>query len=409
MQEIKFIVPNNIDELSELPVFKSDRYSIGVFDQTVIDFLEELSRLILKDRTINRFPEIVALGFWLRKSNIQRLKNENFHLLETKKYRLSPRGKVLHICPSNVDTMFVYSLVVSLLVGNKNILRLSSKTEEPQITKIFTHIGYLIESKYQLLSSYINIVKYARNEEINKSLSLKVNARIIWGGDQTIRTFKNISTQPRCKDIVFPDRLSLMLLKSKEILELDSKGLDEFMNLFQNDSYTFNQLGCSSPQIVMFLGTHDDASQAVEIIVKNLTKIITRTNFDISSIASLKFNKMVEDSVDDILENKTGNNVVTFIDIDEKAIIHKLKSCGGGYFYKRIIKKLTDIQGFNHSKIQTITHFGLTDNEISQLSEISYGEGIDRIVPIGKALEFDYLWDGYNLFEELSRKVAIRS
>ena len=408
MQEIKFIVPKNVNELSELPIFKSDKYLIGVFDKIVIGFLEDLSRLILKDKAINRFPEIVALGFWLRKSNIERLKKENQHLLKSNNYRLSPRGKVFHICPSNVDTMFVYSLVVSLLVGNKNILRLSSKTEEPQIKKIFTHIDNLLESKYHKLSNYINLVKYTRDEEINKNLSLKVNVRVIWGGDQTVQTFKNTPSQPRAKDIVFPDRLSLMLLKSKKILELDSKELNEFIHLFQNDSYTFNQLGCSSPQIVMFLGTHNEADRAVKIIVKNLTKIIKNNSFDISSIASLKFNKIVDDSMDNVLENKTGNNVVTFIEINDKVTIHKLRSCGGGYFYKKNLKKLSEIHDLNHSKIQTITYFGLTENEINQLSEISFGEGIDRIVPIGKALEFDYLWDGYNLFEELSRKVAIK-
>lgn len=407
MQKIKFIIPKNVIELSELPIFKSEKYFIDVFDKIVIGFLGDLSRLILQDKAINRFPEIVALGFWLRKSNIERLKKENQHLLKANKYRLSPRGRVFHICPSNVDTMFVYSLVVSLLVGNKNILRLSSKIEEPQIKKIFTHIENLLEDKYHKLSSYINIVKYARDEEINKSLSLKVNARVIWGGDQTIRTFKNISTQPRCKDLVFPDRLSLMLLKSKKILELDSKGVSEFINLFQNDSYTFNQLGCSSPQIVMFLGTQDEAEKAVKIIVKNLSKILKEDSYDITSIASLKFNKMVEDSIEGLFVKKTGNNAVTFIEINDEANIHKLRSCGGGYFYKKNLENLCDISNMNHSKIQTITYFGLTDNEMDQLSEISFGEGIDRIVPIGKALEFDYLWDGYNLFEELSRKVAI--
>jgi hypothetical protein len=406
--KIEFIIPKDINELSELPILKSNDYSVGVFDQKTIGFLEELSQLLLKDKEINRYPEIVALGFWLRKSNIERLKSENQYLLKTSSYKLSPRGKVFHICPSNVDTMFVYSLVVSLLVGNKNLLRLSSKTEEPQIVKIFTHIEYLIETKYQKLASYINIVKYARDEEINKNLSLRVNARVIWGGDKTINTFKMIPTPPRSKDIVFPDRLSLMILKSNKITSLNSSELKKFVQLFKNDSYTFNQLGCSSPQVVIFLGTDSDSKKAINIIVKNLTQKLTEEGFDSSSIASLKFNKMIDDSINNVLTKKTGNNVVTFIEFDDMNSIHKLRSCGGGYFYEKKLQNLSEIQRFNHKKLQTITYFGLSNNELKQLTEFSFGEGIDRVVPLGKALEFDYLWDGYNLFEELSRKVALK-
>ena len=408
MQKINFIIPNNITDLDDLPIFNSGNYSLDVFDNEVLSFLDELSRCILKDKDINNLPEIVALGFWLRKSNLQRLRKENKYQIESEHFKLSPRGKVLHICPSNVDTMFVYSLVVSLLVGNKNILRLSSNTEEPHINKLFIHIKKLIDDKFQNLNSYINIIKYPRDKDINEQLSIKVNARLIWGGDRTIETFKNFATQPRTKDIVFPDRLSLMILKSERILELEGKEQKEFINLFFNDSYTFNQLGCSSPQVVMFLGKKNHTEKALDLIVQHLNEKIELNDFDIPSIASLKFNKMVDDSIASIISEKKGNNIVTFLEIEGSVKLHTLKSCGGGYFYKKNIHDLNEVESLNHSKIQTITHFGLSDEEISQLTKLAFGEGIDRIVPLGKALEFDYLWDGYNLFEELSRKIAIK-
>jgi len=34
-------------------------------------------------------------------------------------------------------------------------------------------------------------------------------------------------------------------------------------------------------------------------------------------------------------------------------------------------------------------------------------KGVDRIVPIGHTMDFDFIWDGYNLFDELTRTVAI--
>jgi len=34
--------------------------------------------------------------------------------------------------------------------------------------------------------------------------------------------------------------------------------------------------------------------------------------------------------------------------------------------------------------------------------------GIDRIVPVGQALDFSPLWDGYVLFSELTRRVTVK-
>ena len=34
--------------------------------------------------------------------------------------------------------------------------------------------------------------------------------------------------------------------------------------------------------------------------------------------------------------------------------------------------------------------------------------GIDRVVPVGKTMDFDLLWDGYNLYERLTRVIQVR-
>ncbi len=35
-------------------------------------------------------------------------------------------------------------------------------------------------------------------------------------------------------------------------------------------------------------------------------------------------------------------------------------------------------------------------------------KGIDRIVPIGKTMDFDLLWDGYNLPEFFTRTIVLK-
>ncbi len=34
-------------------------------------------------------------------------------------------------------------------------------------------------------------------------------------------------------------------------------------------------------------------------------------------------------------------------------------------------------------------------------------KGIDRVVPIGRTLDFDLIWDGYNLVERLTRSISV--
>lgn len=33
--------------------------------------------------------------------------------------------------------------------------------------------------------------------------------------------------------------------------------------------------------------------------------------------------------------------------------------------------------------------------------------GVDRVVPIGKTMDFDFIWDGYNLSERMTRIISI--
>jgi hypothetical protein len=89
----------------------------------------------------------------------------------------------------------------------------------------------------------------------------------------------------------------------------------------------------------------------------------------------------------------------------DESVLH---GCGGGYFYFKKVFNINDVKVFKNPKVQTIAYWGLSNAELNQLKNSSVGEGIDRIVPMGEALNFHYIWDGYNLFDELSKKVFIK-
>jgi hypothetical protein len=82
--------------------------------------------------------------------------------------------------------------------------------------------------------------------------------------------------------------------------------------------------------------------------------------------------------------------------------------CGGGYLRVLRVDSPSEIVSLLEDGDQTITHFGFTESEIGALAPIFGARGVDRIVPVGEALAFDPVWDGFDLQEDCMRRVAIR-
>ena len=409
---IKQICPFSVNHysISSLSAIKSKNYVLEPFSDLTIQFLDAFSKSILNDKTINSFPEIVALGFWLRQTNIKKIKNENIFSDRFVTYKISPLGTVFHVCPANVDTMFVYSMAVSLLVGNKNVLRISNRMQADHVQKIFILLNDLIlQNKFSLYSEYINIISYEHSDDISNFLSISVNARVIWGGDQTINVFKKFTTRPRTKDLVFSDRVSMLCINSNSYLKLNNEETKNFAKLFFNDAYTFDQMGCSSPQTIYFIGDFQSSKVCLLKFQSDLMEFLPKKyNSDLNSLASLKLNRIADDVINNLVSYHQGDNYIKLIELNENIDESSLHGCGGGYFYYRLLNSLDQIKSIQNVKVQTLAHWGFTTNELKDLLILSNGEGLDRIVPMGEALNFHYIWDGYNLFDELSRKVFLK-
>ena len=63
---------------------------------------------------------------------------------------------------------------------------------------------------------------------------------------------------------------------------------------------------------------------------------------------------------------------------------------------------------FNDKRCQTASYIGDADMLFKPLVESGEVKGINRIVPVGQTMDFDLLWDGYDLTRELTRVVTMR-
>jgi hypothetical protein len=395
------IIPHKqFKSVQELPALNTSSYFIDVADNLTINFLNDLSKSILKESFFKPEPSFIALGFWLRKTNIKRILTENKYIENNSVFVVKPIGKVFHLCPSNVDTMFIYSMVLALLAGNKNVVRISSKLNNDHIFKLFELFNDLLKREdYKSLIEYINVITYERSDILNEEISLQVNGRIIWGGDETVNQFKQYKTKPKVKDLFFTDKVSLSLINIDDEEDFN-RDFEDIINNLYNDIYTFNQKGCSSPHSLFIVSKSKNKQSILHKIYQGLSELAS-TNYDedISSIASLKLNQ----SVIDIIENRVtatlnSSNYITFSKLENTQVPH---SCGAGYLYYNLLENIYDIKPYIDNKTQTITYTGLSKPQIIDLLDTLDVEMVDRVVPLGKALDFDYIWDGYNIFMEM--------
>ena len=81
---------------------------------------------------------------------------------------------------------------------------------------------------------------------------------------------------------------------------------------------------------------------------------------------------------------------------------------GLGFFFEFFINNLRNISKNVNPKFQTMTYFGFKESELRNFILEEKPAGIDRIVPVGRALEFDEMWDGYDLVRSLSKIIDLK-
>ena len=316
------------------------------------------------------------------------------------------RGIIYHIAPSNVPVNFAYSLISGILSGNVNIVRLPSKNYD-QINIICDAINLLKESNKSFYSRII-LLKYSTSSKVTEFLSELCDIRIIWGGDETINIIRNNKIPPRSFDITFADRYSFSIIDAdKYVYEKSFKKIAEY---FYNDTYLFDQNACTSPHLIVWLGSKKNVSESKKCFWNILHEfLLEKYNLDpITAVNKLTsfYNQSIK--LKNIKKTIMPDNLIWRVnmnDLDKE--IDKFR-CNSGYFSEYHASSINEIKKIINRKYQTISHYGLDEGQIKSFIKNFRPNGIDRIVPLGKSSEFSLVWDGYDLINILSRKIEIK-
>ena len=369
------------------------------FDGNVVEFLNSLSKTLMKSREAKAYPDVVTLGFWMRKTSVLELK-KRFES-EGPDIKIG-RGVAFHIAPSNVPVNYAYSLLTGLLTGNANIVRVPSK-DFPQVTIINNAIKETLDI-YPEMKPYICLVRYGRDQKVNDLFSSLADTRIIWGGDNTISEIRKSPLGPRAGEIAFADRYSLAVIDSEKYLAVDDK--ERLAEQFYNDTYLTDQNACTSPRLVVWMGSKKEEAKKV---FWKFEHDLVKKKYQFQSIMGI--NKLTSSYLMAVAKKGTrieqhDDNYIVRVNVPKvESEIMQLKD-NSGYFFEYDCDDILEIRDFcNNTHCQTIGFLGEKETILPLLT--SGIKGVDRVVPFGKTMDFDFIWDGYNLVERLTRTIKI--
>jgi hypothetical protein len=372
-----------------------------IFNLHSVEFLVDVSNELKKNKKTIHSPDLFFLMLWSSNRNLLNLKKKYIN----SSYRVG-RGIIFHICPSNVPLNFFYSFAYGLLSGNSNIVKIPSKKfiETDILLKSISSV--INKKKYNNIKKTNIFIKYERNKEINDYYSSLCDTRIVWGGDKTIEEIRKSNLKTKSIEITFPDRYSICVINIDKIKKINSDNLEKIIKGFFYDSYTMKQQACNSPHFVFWIGKKNNL--IIEKFWNILSRIVSNQNkLDLIDISN-KYNHICDQFINlNKLDNfKNFDNYVYVADYKKNKIDH-IRGLNG-IFYQKYKKKLNDLKDSINHKCQTITYFGFEKKELLSFIKETKSSGIDRIVPIGKSMNVNLTWDGFDMIKSLSRVIDIQ-
>jgi len=368
-----------------------------------VAFLTAWSKQLLARPDIRAYPDVASFAYWCRPANLARLHRE----LGCQQLRMG-RGVALHIAPANVPVNFAYSFAFGLLAGNANIVRVSESLPAQADIVCAEANDLLSQADHGRIASMNTLLSYPRNDDITQRLSAVADVRLLWGGDQTIEHLRRMPVSPRCVDIAFADRYSLCLLSAPAVLMAESKALQALAVGFYNDVFLLDQNACSSPHLILWQGTVQEV-EAAQVRFWNAMQALLHTKGQSPGIHAVdKYTHLCRTAIQvkGAKATPTADNRVFRVALDE--LPENIAEHRGrfGFFFETIDNDLAQLRRIVNTRYQTLTCFGVDAHVLAEIV-VSHGlAGIDRVVPVGKALDIGVIWDGYDLIRNMSRIVA---
>ena len=376
-----------------------------IFNQIILDFLTELSKSLINDTELRKHSELVSFAFYCRQANLNKLKHQ---FTQSRDFRIG-KGIVFHITPGNVPMNFAYSLLSAMLSGNSSIVRVPTR-EFIEVVILISRINSLLKrERFKEVLQRVLIVRYDSSTEWTSYFSQKCDVRVIWGGNDTINNIRRNPIKPSANEVTFYDRFSVSVFSAKAIV--DASSLNQLASNFFIDTLFYDQNACTSPKQIFWLGDKETIRKAknrfwgkFELELRN-RQYSFPVNSSVSKLCTV-MEKLATGELRDSQISLTEGFPLSRIPLSYKTEFDEDDYVKAGLFFETSIDELAEIDYFLSSNCQTLSYYGLERSDLEAFVATVRPQ-IDRVVPVGRTMEWSFIWDGYNLINTLSRIIAI--
>ena len=389
-------------------IHAAQRMPLPIGAEATLQFCADLSQRLLQDERAKAFPELAALGFWLRAASVRRML-QDYLPVEPQTIR-TPLGVVFQLPPGNVPTLFLYGAVISLLCGNVTVVRLS-RTDTPSRMLVVELIGACLSAAPEALRQRLILLRYEPDDVVTSALSMACDVRLVWGGDTTVAHIRALALPVGAQDIGFGDRFSSSALNAEAYLNADAKTRTNLVHHFYNDMFWFDQFACASPRLLVWIGTAAVVDQASRDFYERLAQYAAGQQARLVEGSALAKLTMAYLALHDlpVTRYQVHSPALTVIDLADLSALSSFKpvTYGFGLLLAARLDALNDLASYAERRDQTLTLWGFPEKSGTAFAVVCAGRGYDRIVPVGQALDFSPIWDGHNLFAAMTRLVQV--
>ena len=388
----------------------------------IIGLLSLAGKAIIKNPKINRVQGISYLSLWLRRKNLEQICRINYgnpgflnsfaDVEDRFQMAARPRGVVCLWVASNVPTLAIISIIQTILSKNGSIVKVPKENREVLIEFLKELAGCKInyeniEYSGTPITDSISVVEFeGKDRKLSSEFSLAADCRLVYGGSAAIRSIMTLPQKDHCETIVYGPKYSFGVF-DRGFIESDQ--FEESLDKTARDIAFFNQMACSSPQVIFFEKsryTPEEIGRKLgesfeklpgELLIQPTDTGILANIINVRARYLLSEGKMVFSS-DDL-------SWTVLVDEDGRLEdpVH------GKCIFIKVIDSVDEVLVLITRKIQAISVSILDPAKREMFALEATYKGADRIVTPGTIHDYDLPWDGILPLNRLVRWTILKN
>jgi hypothetical protein len=299
---------------------------------------------------------------------------------------------------------------LSVLVGNRNVVRVPSRTSTVGAT-IESLLDDLLQSPpFSLLRAMNSFVRYQHEEEITAFYSQGCDLRVVSGSDATVQAIRRVPLPATAVELNFVAKSSFAVLDVEVVCQSDQAQIDKWTRGLWQDIVGFDQLACNSPRAVWWLGANHPGFRVARERFWNSFAEYAGSVASQWSAAGVVQREGLLDRLG--LSGVDAQVVSSFGDGMTRVWLPKPMWAddwfgGSGVLFETAINELSELSSHLSRRQQTVASLGVSADRWRSFLAQTPASGIDRIVSLGQSLTFAAVWDGFDLGRMLTREIAV--